>query len=99
MSAGADQVQASDLMGKTVYGAEQESIGEISDLILQKDGDSRVALIDVGGFLGVGERSAAVEPGSLTIQKQADGSERALVHATKEKLEKAPALQRKARAR
>ena len=55
-------------------------------------------MIGVGGFLGVGERSVALEPGSVTIEKTADGSERALVHATKENLEKAPALQRQAHA-
>ena len=70
----------------------------IDDVILANGKDLRAYVLGVGGFLGVGERSVAVEPGSLTIQKQADGSERALVHATKENLEKAPALQRQARA-
>ena len=91
-------IRGSDVIGMRVYNANNEHIGEIDDVILANGKDLRAYVLGVGGFLGVGERSVAVEPGSLTIQKQADGSERALVHATKESLEKAPALQRQARA-
>jgi hypothetical protein len=91
-------IRGSDVIGMRVYNANNEHIGEIDDVILANGKDLRAYVIGVGGFLGVGERSVAVEPESVTIQKQADGSERALVHATKENLEKAPALQRQARA-
>ncbi len=91
-------VRGSDVIGMRVYNANNEHIGEIDDVILANGKDLRAYVIGVGGFLGVGERSVAVEPESVTIQKQADGSERALVHATKENLENAPQLQRQARA-
>jgi len=92
-------IRGSDVIGMRVYNANNEHIGEIDDVILANGKDLRAYVIGVGGFLGVGERDVALEPGSVTIQKQADGSERAMVHATKESLENAPALdQRQARA-
>jgi sporulation protein YlmC with PRC-barrel domain len=91
-------IRGSDVIGMRVYNANNEHIGEIDDVILANGKDLKAYVIGVGGFLGVGERSIALEPGSITIEKTADGSERALVHATKENLEKAPALQRQARA-
>ena len=89
-------IRGSDVIGMRVYNANNEHIGEINDVILANGKDLRAYVIGVGGFLGVGERSIAVEPGSVTIEKTADGSERALVRATKENLENAPALQRHA---
>lgn len=91
-------VRGSDVIGMRVYNANNEHIGEIDDVILANGKDLKAYVIGVGGFLGVGERSVAVEPGSVTIEKQADGTERALIHATKENLENAPELQRQARA-
>jgi hypothetical protein len=93
-----DDIRASDLIGTRVYNANNEHIGEIDDVILANGKDLRAYVIGVGGFLGVGERDVAVEPNSVSIQKEADGTERAHVQATKEELEKAPALQRQARA-
>lgn len=93
-----NDIRGSDVIGMRVYNANNEHIGEIDDVILADGKDLRAYVIGVGGFLGVGERDVALEPGSVTIQKQADGTERALVNATKENLENAPALQRQARA-
>jgi sporulation protein YlmC with PRC-barrel domain len=89
----ADQVQATDLMGKAVYGAENESIGEISDLILEEEGKTRVALIDVGGFLGVGEKTVGIPFDQLQFSKAEDGSEQVKVAMSKEQLEQLPAME------
>jgi len=88
----ADQIQASDLIGKSVYSGE-DSIGEISDLILQKEGETRAALIDVGGFLGVGEKTVAIPFDVLQITKAEDGSEQVTVAMSKEELEQLPAIE------
>ncbi len=55
-----DQIRASTLMGQSVYGQDDESIGKVSDLVLEQDGKTRAALIDVGGFLGVGAKTVAI---------------------------------------
>ena len=80
-------------MGKSVFGAENESIGEISDLILEEEGKTRVALIDVGGFLGAGEKRVGIPFDQLQISKAEDGSEQVKVAMYKADLEQLPAIE------
>jgi sporulation protein YlmC with PRC-barrel domain len=92
ISFSADQVRASTLMGQEVLGPDQESIGEISDLVLQEDGETRAALIDVGGFLGVGEKEVAIPFDQIEVSE--DGDEAILTVAlTREELEQLPAFE------
>jgi len=60
VSASADQIRATTLIGSSVYGSDNKSIGEISDIVLDKESGARVVLIDVGGFLGIGEKTVAI---------------------------------------
>lgn len=55
-----------DLMGKDVYGIEGEAIGSVSDVLISHGGVSAV-VIDVGGFLGIGSKSVAVDTATLQI--------------------------------
>ena len=48
------------LLGKEVTGAAGEKLGRIVDVLVAKDGAIRAAVIDFGGFLGVGTRKVAV---------------------------------------
>ena len=89
----ADQIRATTLMGQEVYGADEESIGEISDLVLQEDGATRAAIIDVGGFLGVGEKSVAIPFEQIEIQPQEGADPRLVVAMSREELEQAPAFE------
>ena len=95
----AADLRASDLIGMNVYNTNNESIGEIEDLILDNGKTLRAVIIDVGGFLGVGERTVALAPASVVIQKPTNGSTRAIVNATKDSLTKAPEFKRQAQAR
>jgi predicted outer membrane protein/sporulation protein YlmC with PRC-barrel domain len=96
LSFNADQVRASTLMGKEVFSPEEESIGEVSDLVLQEDGETRAALIDVGGFLGVGEKEVAIPFNEIEISQPAEdgGEPRLTIAMTKEELEALPAFER-----
>src|SRR5690606_9956566 len=49
-----------DLIGSTVYGANEEKIGSVGDVILTQDGAVEAVLVDVGGFLGLGAREVAI---------------------------------------
>ena len=89
----ADQIRATTLMGQEVYGADDESIGEISDLVLQEDGETRAAIIDVGGFLGVGEKPVAIPFEQIEIQQQEGADPRLVVAMSREELEQAPAFE------
>jgi sporulation protein YlmC with PRC-barrel domain len=95
VSFSADQFRASKLIGQSVYSGE-ESIGEISDLILQDEGETRAALIDVGGFLGVGEKTVGIPFDQLQVSKAEDGSEQVTVAMSKADLEKLPAIEKPA---
>jgi sporulation protein YlmC with PRC-barrel domain len=55
------QWQASKLIHMNVYNAQNEKIGDIKELMLDKNGKVSTVAIGVGGFLGMGERDVAVK--------------------------------------
>lgn len=52
--------RTSKLVGLSVYNDSNESLGSINDLLADKNGDIKVVVLGVGGFLGVGEHLVAV---------------------------------------
>ena len=52
--------RASKVAGLSVYNDSNESIGSINELLMDKSGSVKAAVISVGGFLGVGARLVAV---------------------------------------
>jgi sporulation protein YlmC with PRC-barrel domain len=52
--------RASKVVGLNVYNDSNESLGSINDLLMDKSGNIKGAVIGVGGFLGVGEHLVAV---------------------------------------
>lgn len=61
------QFLASQFIGRTVYSSANENVGEINDLVMNKDLDTVVAIIGVGGFLGIGEKDVAIPVEQITI--------------------------------
>jgi sporulation protein YlmC with PRC-barrel domain len=55
-----DGWRASKLAGVDVYNEQNEKIGDISDVILDKSGKASAVIIGVGGFLGMGEHLVSV---------------------------------------
>jgi sporulation protein YlmC with PRC-barrel domain len=55
------QWQASKLIHMNVYNAQNEKVGDIKELLLDKNGKINTVAIAVGGFLGMGERDVAVK--------------------------------------
>jgi PRC-barrel domain len=64
------QILGSDLRGTRVYAANNESIGDISDLLLDRQGRMVAAIVGVGGFLGIGQKDVAVPFEALEIVPQ-----------------------------
>ena len=92
VNASPDQVRANWLIGKGVYGPDNQSIGEVHDLVLQKDTGIRVALIDVGGFLGIGEKTVAIPFTDLKFTKVDNSTEpQVTVAMSKDELNNQPA--------
>jgi sporulation protein YlmC with PRC-barrel domain len=54
------QWRSSKLIGVNVYNSTNESLGEITELLTDSSGKIQAAVIGVGGFLGMGERSVAI---------------------------------------
>jgi sporulation protein YlmC with PRC-barrel domain len=52
--------RASKVVGLNVYNDNNESLGSINDLLTDKSGNIKAAVISVGGFLGVGTHLVAV---------------------------------------
>ena len=83
---------AEDLVGKRVYGPGNEDVGEISAVALGADGKITGAVVDVGGFLGIGEKSVALSADMLRLAPDADGDGSVLrVSATEDQLKALPA--------
>jgi hypothetical protein len=53
--------EATSILGKKVQGAAGEDMGRVVDILVDADGQPRAAVIDFGGFLGVGSRKIAVD--------------------------------------
>jgi sporulation protein YlmC with PRC-barrel domain len=52
--------RASKVVGLKVYNNENESLGSINDLLIDKSGNIKAAVLGVGGFLGMGAHLVAV---------------------------------------
>jgi sporulation protein YlmC with PRC-barrel domain len=80
-------IRAEELVGTTVYGAGDENVGEIGDVVLTQDGKVDAIIIDVGGFLGMGEKEVAVGMDNLSFLTDEDGNKYLYTTFTKEQLE------------
>ncbi len=87
----ADTLTAAEVTGARVYDSADTWIGEVSDLIVG-DGDKIThVVVDVGGFLGIGEKPVSLAIGDIDILRQTDGTEvRVYVSMTREGLEQLP---------
>lgn len=65
------QWRASKMSGLKVYNDANENIGSINELLMDKNGDVKIAVIGVGGFLGMGEHLVAVPYDKLKFVNEA----------------------------
>jgi sporulation protein YlmC with PRC-barrel domain len=79
----------SEYYNQSVYDDRDHKVGDVNDLLLDKDGKINAAIIGVGGFLGVGEKNVAVPFSSLKVAEK-DGSRYLILETTKEALQSAP---------
>ncbi|WP_298012751.1 PRC-barrel domain-containing protein [uncultured Castellaniella sp.] len=87
----ASQMLASNILGMPVRngtGDKAQDIGKVTDLVLNQDQKTVNVLIGVGGFLGIGSKDVGVPLDKVEFNTQA---KTAVVHMSKEELEKAPA--------
>lgn len=82
--------EVESIMGKKIRSSRGEDMGRIVDLIVDKSGKIRAAIIDFGGFLGVGTRQIAVDWNSLRFPSDPKADALA-VDLTRDQLKGAPA--------
>jgi hypothetical protein len=81
--------RASKVIGSAVYNENNESIGEIDDILIPPGGSAPVAVISVGGFLGIGAKLVAVPYDRLNMAANSNGRW-TLAGATKDSLGSLP---------
>jgi PRC-barrel domain protein len=81
---------ATALMLTEVYNLQDERLGRIEDLVIGGGREIAAIVVGVGGFLGIGERYAALPPSAVVLTRQPNGSMRAVVDATRDQLRNSP---------
>lgn len=76
------------LKDATIYDADEHKIGKVSHL--HGSGASAQAVIDVGGFLGIGAKPVAVPVSQLDFMRDPDGDVHAVTNWTKDELKEMP---------
>lgn len=82
------EVQA--ILGSEVRSAADENMGRIADVLVDGGGRTRAAIIDFGGFLGVGSRKIAVEWAALHFVPTASKRYRIVLELTRDQVKAAP---------
>ena len=90
------QMLASQYRGSDVYGPNNERVGDVKDLVLDRSGNAMAVVLGVGGFLGIGEKDVAVPFASVQMTER-DGANRLTVNVTREQLDAAPTFQSQSR--
>lgn len=80
--------RASKVIGSSVYNENNESIGEVDDILIPTGSTSPVAVISVGGFLGIGAKLVAVPYERL--QMSGENNRWTMTGATKDSLTSLP---------
>ena len=81
---------AHGILGREVRSAANEDMGRVVDVIVDREGNVRAAVIDFGGFLGVGSRKIVVDWGALRFGGVANKRDSITLELTKAQVSAAP---------
>jgi hypothetical protein len=84
-----DNQKVQPILGKEVRSPTGENMGRIVDVIVDRTGQTRAAVIDFGGFLGVGSRKIVVDWSALHFAPK-DKNETITVNLTRDQVKAAP---------
>ena len=87
-----DQFLASKFKGTDVIGSDDQKIGDVSDILFDKDGKIEAYVVGVGGFLGIGAKDVALAPSAFQIvagDKSKNESDKLRLSMTKDELKQA----------
>jgi sporulation protein YlmC with PRC-barrel domain len=89
-AAGTVGIAASKLVGATVENANGDNIGEIHEVLLSSEGNAEALVVDVGGFLGMGEHTVVMKWTDLSIRTDTNDAVVVATEMTKEQLQALP---------
>jgi hypothetical protein len=78
------------VLGREVRSAADENMGRIVDVLVDRNRQVRAAVIDFGGFLGVGSRKIAVDWQALHFTPNAPQRDRITLELTRDQVKEAP---------
>jgi hypothetical protein len=81
------ELTTEELIGAPVYGRENEWLGEVSELAMGENGEINNVIIDVGGFLGIGEKPVALGMDEVQLRVHDNDELRAYVPHTEDELD------------
>jgi PRC-barrel domain len=81
---------AHGVLGRDVRSPSEQDMGRIVDVIVDREGAVRAAVIDFGGFLGVGNRRIVVDWNALHFGSIASKSDSITLELTQEQVKAAP---------
>ncbi len=84
-----DDKHLESILGKEIHSAAGETLGSVTDILVDSDGSVRAAIVDFGGFLGVGVRKIAVAWSALRFV-QGKSAITAVLSMNKDQLRVAP---------
>jgi hypothetical protein len=81
------------ILGRQVRSAADENMGRVVDVLVDGTGQARAAIIDFGGFLGVGSRKIAVDWNALHFSPTAGNADHIALELTRDQVKAAPEYQ------
>lgn len=81
------------ILGREVRSAANENMGHVVDVLVDRAGQVRAAVIDFGGFLGVGSRKIAVDWTALHFPPPGKAGAQITLELNRDQVNPAPAYQ------
>jgi PRC-barrel domain protein len=88
-----DDWLASNLIEHTVYNTQDEIVGDVNDLVTDRNGKIVAVLVGTGGFLGIGEKDVALRFEDLKLARDENDNVKIIADVNKDVLAAAPDYQ------
>lgn len=85
-----DQQDVQGILGRQVLSSAGQDMGRVIDIVVDRNGQVRAAVIDFGGFLGVGNRKVAIDWNALHFAPTGSKYDRITLDLTREQVSAAP---------
>ena len=80
------ELRARKLIGSPVYNEQNEKVGSVDDLIVKDGGHIVMAVVSIGGFLGLGNKLVAVPYGQMPLDTNKDETKVTMPGASRDAL-------------